>query len=222
MAPDFKKPRDRRLLEIAKDLCSEIKNLTHIKNESNKRSVSIINNELKSIENEIETRRSYLVDNGISPDFALQYLESLEKSQNPCANVSPKKHSINNSGRKVSSSTLKNKFKKYSDSDVSDLSFIENSETYAYSVSTHKKSPSRIDTLSCFETSPMFKRLKVSEEEEKLPLAADQFSLGDSFIQNQYSSQNPRKSSRSRTKSKILREASGEDYESIFTDLKSK
>ena len=238
MAPDFKKQRDRKLLEIAKRICAEIKNLSLMKNEYNKKSISIINNELKIVQEEIEQRQDYFIDHKIDPLKAVEYIESVEKAQNVLTEFPTRKHTILNSINKSCMGDAKSKGKNSNDMNEIEQSVVDNCDTYAYSVSTHKKSPSILETFSCIETSPVPKRVKTSEdeEEEKLPILNDNFSLGESYMSktqhksnqkhksnSQKSNMNAvRKSTRKRTKSKILREACGEDYESIFSEAKSK
>ena len=95
-------------------------------------------------------------------------------------------------------------------------SLMTNSESLYNSSTSFIKSPSRLDSLSIFESSPNLKRVKVSEEEEKAPSNIENFHLGESIL-NQ-SSKNPplRKSKRKKKKSKILREATGEDDEEVI------
>jgi hypothetical protein len=99
---------------------------------------------------------------------------------------------------------------------------MANSETYANSSASHMKSPSRMDTLSVFETSPMLKRVKISEEEEKQASGGVNFQLGESEMTAQSTESLLRKSKRKKKKSKILREAMGEcDEEAIAAPVQS-
>jgi hypothetical protein len=98
---------------------------------------------------------------------------------------------------------------------------MANSETYAYSSASHLKSPSRMDTISIFEASPMMKRVKISEEEEKQTPGGGGFNLGESTLSKQNIDSPVRKSKRKVKKSKILREAMGEfDEEPTLPSLK--
>jgi hypothetical protein len=115
--------------------------------------------------------------------------------------------------------TLKGK-KKHETTSCED-SLLANSETYAYSSATNLKSPSRIDTLSMSEASPMIKRVKISDDEEKMIVAGEPFSIGESGLGFQNPTLPVRKSMRKKKMSKILREAAGEaDNESIITTIK--
>lgn len=76
--PSIKKPRERKLLEAAKELCAEIKELNLMKKENNKYCLSIIQKELKRVEKEIDLRQQYLNDNNIDSKIALEYVASLE------------------------------------------------------------------------------------------------------------------------------------------------
>jgi len=79
-----------------------------------------------------------------------------------------------------------------------------------------------MDTLSVFETSPMLKRVKISEEEEKQAPGGVGFQLGESEMAAQSSESMLRKSKRKKKKSKILREAMGEcDDETVVTLVKN-
>ena len=69
----------------------------------------------------------------------------------------------------------------------------------------------------------MFKRVKTSEEEEhKLPISNDGFSIGESYLNSRAIEQSVRKSNRKRVKSKVLREADGEVFESFKTEKEIK
>ena len=114
------------------------------------------------------------------------------------------------------------KGKKGVDSTSCEDSLMANSETYAYSSASHLKSPSRMDTLSIFEASPVMKRVKISEEEEKQAPGGGGFSIGESALSKQNIDAPVRKSKRKVKKSKILREAMGEfDEEPTLPTLKN-
>lgn len=67
----------------------------------------------------------------------------------------------------------------------------------------------------------MFKRVKTAEEEEeKIPLLHDGFSIGESHLNSKSTDQLIRKSNRKRIKSKIMREVDGEVSESFKTESK--
>lgn len=172
--------------------------------------MGLIDKELKKVDEQIDTRENYLHDHNIHPENALQYLED----------------SLTNiKDNRAGNSMLKNKRrgtkgKKGLDVTSCEDSLIANSETNAYSSASHLKSPSRLDTFSVFETSPVLKRVKVSEEEEKHAPGGDSFMLSEFTLPSQCSSQSVRKSCRKRTKSKILREALGEGEESVLPPVK--
>ncbi len=84
------------------------------------------------------------------------------------------------------------------------------SESDPKSAMSYAKSPSRMDSLSIFESSPVLKRVKVSEEEEKV-IPKEIFNLGESRALPSKGANILRKSKRKRKKSKILREAIGEE-----------
>mmetsp|Transcript_27249 Transcript_27249/g.27113 ORF Transcript_27249/g.27113 Transcript_27249/m.27113 type:complete len:118 (-) Transcript_27249:42-395(-) len=86
---------------------------------------------------------------------------------------------------------------------------MTNSESDPKSGMNYFKSPSRMDSLSIFESSPMLKRVKLSEEEEKV-LKEENPNPGETSA-NSSTGTGLRKSKRKRRKSKILREATGED-----------
>lgn len=100
-------------------------------------------------------------------------------------------------------------------------SLLANSDTYAYSSTTNLKSPSIMDTLSIFEASPMLKRVKISEEEEKNITKGDSFNIGESSLGFQNPILPVRKSIRKKKMSKILRESVGEtENEKVITTTK--
>mmetsp|Transcript_21913 Transcript_21913/g.19457 ORF Transcript_21913/g.19457 Transcript_21913/m.19457 type:complete len:149 (-) Transcript_21913:257-703(-) len=97
---------------------------------------------------------------------------------------------------------------------------MTNSETnFNFSVS-QIKSPSRLDSLSLFESSPNLKRIKVSEEVERTVSNAENFNLGESYLKEQFNNPPLRKSKRRKRKSKVMREATGEDEEIVITKTK--
>jgi len=212
LTSSLKKQRDRRLLETAETICSEIKDLTLMKKEYNKRSLAIIDMELRKVENEIESRQEYLLDYNINPVKALEQLENIEKAESTVVTKSSKKQFIDALVSKSKSKDRKRNGKQCVDVTSSEDSVAANSDTYAFSIASKNKSPSRLETFSCFETSPILKRVKVSEEEEKSPILNDNFSIGDSVLINKTPVQPIRKSNRRRIKSKILRELTGEDF----------
>jgi hypothetical protein len=147
----------------------------------------------------------------------------VEKAQNKISDLSSKDHAQEFKSQKSSKKSSKGGSRKTLDMMFSEDSIFANSETYAYSATTNKRSASKLDTLSYFETSPMLKRVKTSDEEEKhLPLYNDQFSLGDSVMTKRDSKGMLRKSKRKRVISKAMLEAIGEDTETVCTQTKSK
>lgn len=145
----MKKPREKKMLETARELCAEIKDLTLMKRENNKYSMALIQKEMKRVEKEIELRQQYLIDNNIDPQVAIEYVENLEKAQNPITIESPNNTAIvQQECKKASKDSIKKKGKLGRDMLTSEGSNVGNSETYSYSVSTNKRSPSRLDTFS--------------------------------------------------------------------------
>lgn len=201
---NLKKARDRKQSAILKSLYSEIKDLSLLKSEAIARVLTLADKELKKIDKQIEVRESYLTTNNISPKFALDFLEKREISSVKEMERSDEVPAICQNNRKAL------KGKKGVDSTSCEDSLMASSETYAYSSASHLRSPSRMDTLSIFEASPMMKRVKISEEEEKQTPGGGEFSIGESAISKQNISAPVRKSKRKVKKSKILREAMGE------------
>lgn len=208
--PNMKKQRDKRQCQVIKSLYAEIKDLSTMKNETLKHLISLLDKEMKRVDTQIDIREGYLLENNINPTHALEFLE---KRGNSLALKQKESNAILNSSLKRRAQKGKQCIditSSYEDS------LMANSDTYAYSTSTHLKSPSRVDTLSYFEASPVVKRVKISEEEEKHALAADNLVLGESCSKVSNSYPSVRKSNRKRTKSKILREASGELDEEVI------
>ena len=89
------------------------------------------------------------------------------------------------------------------------------SESHHYSAVSQLKSPTRMDSLNIFESSPIVKRVKISEEEEKEGLQGENLNLGENSIEGQSLVPSIRKSKRKKRKSKIMREATGEESEEV-------
>lgn len=178
---------------------------------------------MKKINRQIDLRENYLLDNGINPENALEYMEKRQRaeSQEEASRIkyqNTQKASKSRSKAKNKSAKGKQAIEVTSCED----SLMANSDTYACSSTTQLKSPSRADTLSYFESSPMLKRVKFSEE-EKRRLEEENFQLSDSNKSNLTATQPLRKSNRKRKKSKILREAIGElEEEEIVQSKKPK
>lgn len=206
----MKKPRDKRQCQAIKSLYAEIKDLSTMKNETLKHLISLVDKEMKKVDTQIDIRETYLTEHNINPAHALEFLE---KRGNSLALKHKQVTALLNSPQKRRA--LKGKPGLDVSSSCED-SLMANSETYAYSTSTHLKSPSRVDTLSYLETSPVIKRAKVSEEEEKHVLSGDTFVLGESCSKDSNLYPSVRKSNRKKKKSQILREASGELDEQVI------
>ena len=224
LAPGLKsrKTKDKRNIKLIKSLFNEIKDLSVMKNDSWKYNISLIEKEIKKVNSQIEIRENYLINNGVYPNAALEYLNNREKAEFNNEDLWPKQYNIIT--EIVNTTPKPNKFKGRQglDINIKEDSLMTNSDSYAYS-STQLKSPSRVEIFSWFENSPAIKRFKVSDEEEKQSIKNDNFKLNNNNYGESSSTQPLRKSTRKRTKSKILREAIGEiEEERQYTVVKKR
>lgn len=211
---NLKRARDKRLSEVLKNMYAEIKDLSSKKSESWKILLNVVEQELRKVDYKIEQRNNYLTENDIRLENALEYTESHESLVKWETNIANKQKLCATHKRKL-------KGKKKLENTSCEDSLLANSETYAYSSTTNLKSPSIMDTLSVFEGSPMLKRVKISEEEEKNISKGDSFNIGESSLGFQNPALPVRKSMRKKKMSKILREAVGEEEnEKIVTTTK--
>ena len=175
----------------------------------------MINSELRKCENSIEAHQDYFIDNKINPCNALEYINELEKAQNISSDLSPKEFNHEEcQSRTILKQSKKNGGKKVMDLMTSEDSVMTHSDTHAYSVSTNKRSLSKLDSISCMSISPNLKRVKTSElSDATLPILNDKLSLGQSALSVGSKKKAIRKSNRKRVISKVMLEAIGEDTE---------
>lgn len=163
---------------------------------------TILNNELEKVDNQTKRRKDYLSRNNIRPSTAFEYIQSENMS----------KDSLRTTNDLYSSKNQDLKAKSGVDSQSCGDSLMTARKSNPKSVTSCLKSPSQLDSLSIFESSPMLKRVKLSESDEK-EFSGDNFNLSESCSKASSQRQPLRKSKRKKRKSKILREAIGEDEE---------
>nr|CAH04412.1 hypothetical protein [Euplotes vannus] len=198
---ETKRARNVKQAQMICNLDSEIKDLLAQKSQAYTTLTTILNNELEKVDNQTKRRKDYLSRNNIRPSTAFEYIQSENMS----------KDSLRTTNDLYSS---KNKdFKAKSGIDSQSAVLLNNSKKeYPKSVMSCLKSPSQLDSLSIFESSPILKRMKLSESDEK-EYSGDNFNLSESCSKASSQPQLLRKSKRKKRKSKILREAIGEDEE---------
>lgn len=192
--------RNAKQIQMIKNLYSETKDLSAQKSEAWGNLQRAVQKELEKVNMQVRKRENYLSRNKIRPVKALEYLNSDNMSKD-----SLQASSFDGVGKNKDL-----RLKPVMDAQSWGESLMTTSESDPKSAMSFAKSPSRLDSLSIFESSPVLKRVKVSEEEEK-EIPKDNFNLGESRPMSSQGGNALRKSKRRRKKSKILREATGED-----------
>lgn len=192
--------RNIKLAKTIFNLEGEIKDLSTHRSEALTNLMKILNRELEQVNNQTKRRENYLSRNNVRLSTALEYIQSENMS----------KDSLRTASDHYSSKRKDLKYKNGLDSQSCGDSLMTTSESDPKSAMSFLKSPSRTDSLSNFESSPMLKRVKLSESEEKAA-PRENFNLSESYQKSASQPTPLRKSKRKKKKSKILREAIGED-----------
>jgi hypothetical protein len=103
--------------------------------------LTLIDKQVRNIDQKVEQREDYLLSNKIKPEAALEFLEKQQTSEYSEGTGISK-------GRNAQVCRKSSKNKLGSDVASCGESLMTTSETYAYSSTTQLKSPSVLDTLS--------------------------------------------------------------------------